>query len=657
MGVGQYDLLKNVQPTDNTVLNTLTVNKLTTLNDEQYEGDIVSYEFVVTITQEKLQTLVDYAIPAFSLPAEAELTVAQGDVDIYKIVYLAREARATDSLVQMSGTLCIPKNITKTYIEVYGHGNIYSYVTSTTLRTIAYNYQNNVGDVDPEFVCKTGGIEGFGPLVFGQVVMVQADDIGYGVTRGRSPGLDKETNVYSYTGALIATKNLMKLNPNGIFDKFIAIKNPSETVDVVIAGFSQGANNVIPLSAYVMENIEQFGLNVKLTCAEGAVALGPSNFYPVITGCYSPIVSGDYINSFKLLPSTYLSLLLGAPTQTNTSESGMNMTNVYRPNILTDVILKNNSLYVDQEKITSLAQYTVQQSKIALATIQSMLNNLIFTDPTDPTTLVPPYYIGFPAAPGVPPYLQNTIAPYIPSVPGLNFVPVSSSDLARIFVNPLYIYTDAMLDYGYQPLANGCDFTSNINVPTRYVEGVPFVEIYIVSDELIRMYGLPSGTEPVEVVPGLFVYQNPAALITQYPDLSPTYLESFVTGEPIPDSANAFFNKFIPDVSNPGFYVPLTISSQWKRNNNGPTNGTSATPTCLNRASGLYEPHLDYDSANVLDIAADIASAAGTERSIVYQLAELPGYNVLTNPQYGSHTYFGVYTNLCIQYNLLKNLV
>ena len=660
MGIGQYDLLKNVQPAETTNLNILNVNKINTFKDEEFEGDIVSFELLTTLTKEKIQELIDYAIPAFSLPAEANLTEAYGDVDIYKIVYLAREARATDSLVQMSGTLCIPKTITKTYYSMYGHGTIYNFTTLSTLRDNLVLYQN--GEVTAEFMCKSASVEGFGALAVGQVVMVQADDIGYGVTRGRSPGVDKEANVYSYTGALVATKNLMKSNPENIFDKFIAIKDPFETIDVVLEGFSQFANNITPLGAYIMQYKEQFGLNIKLMLSEGPVQIGPSNAYPQWAGAYYPVINSAYTQkSFKLVSGGYLSLGLGGWPQTPTSEMGMTMINMYRPNILSDVILKNNSLYVKQEPVTNLVQFADENAKIVLATIQSMLNNPLYEADG---TYIPPYWLIFPDSPTVPvAAFRGKILPYTSTVPGLNFVPLTAADIARVYVNSKYIFLPEIFD-NVAFITNASDITSNINVPLNNLEGVPLVQLTIVTDELIRFFGISSSLAPstLTLPTGLTVPYYPFAFgpgtsISQLPDPFPKYFKSFVTGSEILNEDNAFFNKFIPDSANPGYYVPVTTSSQWKRNtNNTATNGKSRTPTCLERSVDLYEENLNYDSAKVLDMAEDIVSAVGTERCILYQCAQLPGYNISLNPQYGTHGRFAVYTNLCISYNVLKNL-
>ena len=116
MGLGQYDLLKNVQPADTTNLNVLNVNTINTLKDQKFEGEVVDYSFVCTSTKAQINEFIQASIDTYNLPPAANATTSGGDVDVYKLVYLARDARAADNLVEMSATLLVPKKITKTYI-------------------------------------------------------------------------------------------------------------------------------------------------------------------------------------------------------------------------------------------------------------------------------------------------------------------------------------------------------------------------------------------------------------------------------------------------------------------------------------------------------------------------------------------------------------
>lgn len=635
MGLGQYDLFKNVQPAETTNLNVLNVNTINTLKDQKFEGEVVDYEFICTVTKAQINELIQAHIDKYNLPPAANETTAGGDVDVYKLVYLARDARAGDNLVEMSATLLVPKNITKTYIESYKHGVITLYNDIPLLRTVLFAYSQGLSTVE---LAQRGTTNGIGPLALGSVITVQADIVSFGNTKGRTVGVDKDANVYSEAASIVATRNFIQRNPNNIFDQFIAIKDPSEKIDVVLEGYSLGAISGPSRGAYIMENSDKFNLNVKIVLCEGMVNTTNST-YPTWAGGFKPIVSPDYINSMGYVLLQYVSLFFSS---SNTStEFGMTLTQMYRPNIVVDVIQPSlNSLYTNQQTRTN-EQLNEAALVIYRNTVQSILNNLLYEPghDGDPDYLINPFVTLNLATFQLEPYSTT------------GTVPETFTQIFATLVNPVYILTEEYQVSGLQMYSNAIDYISKSIVPVEYLKGVPFVEIHVTSDEVFNVVGVKSsaGAPPY----------NGLTQLTQLPDISRYYIKSFVTGEPIPDEYFSFFNKFVADPANPGFYIPNVASSQWKVNSNtDPNNGLNVCPVSLKRDPALYEEYLDQDANDVSFIVGEILSTIGTEKCKEIQCAPPPGYNYATGSTstYGSHEGFCSYCGVCISYNFLKNL-
>lgn len=307
---------------------------------------------------------------------------------------------------------------------------------------------------------------------------------------------------------------------------------------------------------------------------------------------------------------------------------------MFRPNIIVDVFQKTNSLYTKQDTTTTL-EVNIASVTIPRAVIQSVLNNLLYND--DGTLIEP--YCTFNISNG-------KFEPY--STTGK--IPFLGADISLTLINTKYLLSEEYQVNGNQLLSNGCDYTANNIVPVEYLKGVPFVEIHVSSDEVFNVLGVKSsaGAPPYSF----------ATQYTQLPDISPYYIKSFVTGEPIDNKYFSFFNKFLPDPENPGFFHTRCKSSQWKVNSNtDPNNGLNVCPVSLKRDPSLYEEYLAQDTTNVSSIVEKILSVIGTEKCKEIQCAPPSGHSFATaSSSYGSHEGFASYYSVCISYNFLKNL-
>ena len=222
----------------------------------------------------------------------------------------------------------------------------------------------------------------------------------------------------------------------------------------------------------------------------------------------------------------------------------------------------------------------------------------------------------------------------------------SYQEISVTIVNSKYIVTLQQNLYS-QIFSNATEYISNNIVPTNYLEGVPYVEIHIQSDEIFSGFGVKPDVNTN--IP--FSLTN----FAQLPDISPYYIESFVKGTPIDDQYFAFFKKFIEDPDDSDYWIPDVTTSQWKVNDLAdPNNGLSVCPVSLKRST--YTAYLAQNPVNILSISQLITNVAGTENCLEFQLTPPAGYNFFVNQQYGSHSGFSVYENFCISYNVLKNL-
>jgi hypothetical protein len=341
----------------------------------------------------------------------------------------------------------------------------------------------------------------------------------------------------------------------------------------------------------------------------------------------------------KYVLLTYTALVLGGIENTITTEAGMTLTKLFRPNIIVDVIQRNNSLYT--KDIVPTDQIPEVSFTIPRAVIQSVLNNLLYQTghDGDPAYLINPYLTLNLATFQLEPYSTSGI------------IPETVAQLNSTLINPLYLFSEEYQVNGAQLFGNGCDYTAKTAVPVEYLKGVPFVEIHVSSDEIFNALGVKSsaGSPPY----------NALTQFTQLPDISPYYMKSFITGAPIDNKYFSYFSKYVPDPANVGFYIPSVGSSQWKVNSNtDPNKGLNVSPVSLKRNASLYEEYLAQDATNVSFIVDEILSTIGTEKCKEFQCAPPPGYNYVTgaNSTYGSHTGFNFYCNICISYNVLKNL-
>jgi hypothetical protein len=297
-------------------------------------------------------------------------------------------------------------------------------------------------------------------------------------------------------------------------------------------------------------------------------------------------------------------------------------------------------LYTNQETLTT-EQVNEATLVIYRNTVQSILNNLLYEPghDDDPAYLINPFVTLNPATFQLEPYSTT------------GTVPETFPQILSTLINPLYLFTEEFQVSGLQIASNAIDYTSKNIVPVEYLKGVPFVEIHVTSDEVFNALGVKSsaGAPPY----------NGLTEFTQLPDISRYYINSFVTGEPIPNEYFSFFNKFVADPADPDFYIPNVSSSQWKVNSNtDPNNGLNVCPVSLNRDPALYEEYLAQDANDVSFIVGEILSVVGTEKCKEIQCAPPPGYNFVTgaNSTYGSHEGFASYCGVCISYNFLKNL-
>jgi hypothetical protein len=614
MGVGQYDFLKNVQPSTDTVLNNLTVNKITTLDDTQLVGDIVSHTYKATLTALQNYTLLSGFSLALNLPNIGLLPADFCDVDIYELVYLGRDPRAGDNLVQMSASLLIPKTTSRKYITSYKHGfiayNNPSYTVNESLKLYA------TGQVTiSEFISL--GLIGYGTGTSGMgSITVISDMIGWGVTRGATVSTDKDANVQSEVGAIVATRKLILLNPNGIFDQFYTLTNPVTSVDALLIGYSMGAISGPSRAAELIQNQDEYKINVKLLKTDGYVP--PTSPLYLATGVHYPIKSttttfipnGLYIPlSICLLPVT------GFGTSWDTAIGGV-LDNIYKPVIL-NFLTARNTLYNNHtlpiELYTNLFKF--------LYDLAYYISNYLEYDSGG--NVIPPW-LNFPA---VQPSLDPANAGYYLTLP----------------MNMYYIFKKDAHKYN-QIVGNQGDYNSLSNVPTSNLGGIPIVSICSNLDEVVSI-----------------IYANTSGGTVYTPNTIPQLFKSYCTGTTVANNKNFMFSGFVADPSNVGYYLPdSTYGSVWYQNNQYMITPTGAAlnpyyqqvvvPTTIARDVSKYSEDLNT-TVNTTQACNDIADAIiasiGTDNCKLY-MANTTGLS------YSSHQSFSVYTNLCVDTLIVK---
>jgi hypothetical protein len=611
MGVGQYDLLKNVQPTDNTVLNTLTVNKITTLDDTQLVGDIVSHEYKFTFPAATAFQLNSGYTLAFSLPDVGIVPASFCDVDVYELVYMGRDPRAGDNLVQMSATLFIPQATSKGYVTSTKHGYIPYNNPSYTARGCLELLVNEVVDV-PTFI--TGGLApyGFNTAALGSITVV-SDMIGWGVTRGPIVSVDKDANVQSEVGAIVATRKLMVLNPDGIFDQFYTLADPVTSIDVLLFGYSMGALSGPSRAAELQQYQDEYKVNVKLLKTDGVI-IPPIATY-LANGTFYPIKSTTttFVPNALFIPAGILFLpILGWGNAWDTASGGV-LDSVFKE-VIINFMTARNTLYNEH----TVPVFAVQdQIKFLYDLIYYLLNYLEYTDPADPATVIIPW-AGYPG-------LQPSIDPEDPGY------------ILTLPLNPYYIFKRDAYKYS-QILANVCDYSSISNVPTVNLGGIPIVSMCSNLDEYC--------TTP---------YINTAGSVVVVNSTVPQLFKSYCTGSVIANNKNFMFSGYVPDPANAGYYLPDSSNgSIWYQKAPGkitpagpvanPHYNQVVVPTTIDRNVSKYSENLNT-TVNTTQACNDIANAIiatiGTDNCKLY-MANTTGL------PYSSHTYFSIYTVVCI---------
>ena len=611
MGVGQYDLLKNVQPTDNTVLNTLTVNKITTLDDIQLVGDIVSHTYICTYTVDKDLVLGAITRAALSLPDTGIPASAYCDVDVYELVYMGRDPRAGDNLVQMSASLLIPKTISRNYVSSYKHGYWAYNNPSYTLREGLRLYQS--GEITAlQVLLLNMPILGTVASTLGSVTVV-SDMIGWGVTRGATIGVDKDANVQSEVGAIVATRRLMLLNPDGIFDQFYTLANPVSSVDVILTGYSMGALSGPSRAAELINYQPEYKINVLLLKADGMIP--PQTCFYLGSGPYYPIKSTttSFIPNAAFIPLGVMFLpLVATGTAWDTAVGGI-LDSIYKQ-VVINFITGRNTLYNNNDLPLAGG---IEPGIILYNFAYYILNYLEYTDPADINTLIDPWF-GYPS---VEPSLD-------PANPGYIYT---------LLINPYYIFKRDVQKY-LQVLANQNDFTGIANVPNVNLGGVPIV---CMSSNLDENCTVP--------------YSNTAGGSVVLPTTVPEVFKSYCTGSVIDNNRNTMYSGFVADPSNPGFYLPDSDhGSIWYQNNplNYTTDGIAPNPhyqevvipTTIDRDASKYTEDLSTTVNTTQacnDIADAIVASIGTDDCKLFM-------GNTTGLPYSNHILFSVYTSLCI---------
>lgn len=629
MGLGQYDLLKNIQPADTTNLNILNVDvldakRINTLKDKIDLGEVISYEKKFTLTTTDMYTM-QAAICAGSpdLVEQYAGVTYETDIDVYELAFWCNDARAAGNFVQMGATLYIPQNIVSGGISSYAQDGAYLEYTNNTPRKWLENYVTGEIGLDALLAYPGTKFDGYIQAAAG-IITVVADIPSFGLTSGRTPGNDRESRIYPDVGALLATKNLIIKNPDGIFDGFIKYTDPLATIPVILEGYGQGSNGNVSRASYLWANLIQYKLQ-PVFALNASTSIPTASVY-IAGGSYHKVVNGDYLNNAEYVNSNILSLVISAygTPSTNTLEMSINGgNNISNPNGIYEILARLNSLYSPKDVNTLSVEPATYMLEVFL---NYAINNLIYENDADPTTLVLPW-VEFDAA-------NNN-----------EYLPFTVDDVIQypnlLSGNPLYFnfrYLGSLAYFTPQVSGNTHDYTAvTLAFKGNAIGNLNVIDIHNKNSYGVRVNGI-NGT-------------NYSTDQVTTPDLVPTYFKSFLTGSQIVQADNLFWGKFTGPSDN-----SIPTNSQWKINKNSSTKfGQSVAPMALNRnALTRFEEHLDYptDVASVDEMITNITSngrgPGPVTKSMEYQLDT-------TGKTYSNDIAFQFYYN-SISYKIQKSL-
>jgi hypothetical protein len=335
--------------------------------------------------------------------------------------------------------------------------------------------------------------------------------------------------------------------------------------------------------------------------------LGTGQYYTIKSTTTSFIPNAAFIQlGIMFLP------ILAAGTAWDTSIGGI-LDTVYKQ-VVINFITGRNTLYNDND----LPLAGGIDGGIFLYNFAYYIKNYLeYSDPTNPATLIAPWF-GYPV---VKPSLDTANPGFISTLP----------------MNPYYIFKRDAQKY-LQLLVNQNDFTGIANVPNVNLGGVPIVCMSSNLDENCTV-----------------TYANTAGGLVVLPTTVPEVFKSYCTGSVIANNRNMMYSGFLPDPSNPGFYLPdSTNGSIWYQNNplNYTTAGVSANthyqqvvvPTTIDRTGSKYVENLSTTVNTTQacnDIADAIVASIGTDNCKLYM-------GNTTGLPYRTHVNFSVYTSLCI---------
>lgn len=545
------------------------------------------------------------------------------DIDVYELAFWCNDARAADNFVQMGATLYIPQKIAGGSISSYAQDGSFLEYTNNTPRKWLQDYVTGEIGLDALLGYPGSKLDGYIQAASG-IVTVVADIPSFGLTSGRTTGTDRESRIYPDVAALLATKKLMIKNPDGIFDGLIKYTDPLSSISVTLEGYGVGTHGNVSRASFLWANLPEYKL-------QPAFVLNANSGLPVVAsyflaGSYNKVVNSDYLNNAEYIESKILSLYVNsyAIPSTNTVETGIDVTrNSASANAISEILSRLNTLYSPLNINTLSTEPITYMSDVF---INYAINNLIYENENDPTTLVLPW-VEFDA--------KNNNA-YLPfTVKGVVQYPNLLSG------NPLYFnfrYLGSFSFFNPQLAANTHDYTANtLAFKGNAIGNLVIIDIHNKNNAGIVLNGI-NGT-------------NYSTDRVTTPDLLPTYFKSFITGSEITQVNNAVWGKYTGPSDN-----STPTNSQWKINKNSDKNfGKSIAPKSLNRnALTRYEEHLNYPP-NVASVDEFIVNIANNTRGPVIYSKSMEYQIDTTGKSYSKDEAFKFYYD-SISYKIQKSI-